>query len=159
NYIGLYFQDSYRMRPNLTINAGLRYDPYLPAVDRSHRGSHFDLNAFKAGIKSSVFPQAPAGLFYCGDPQTPCEYVNGKYGQFSTRIGRDGGPFGKGKTQVPGGLRVLPQNPETFFSRPFSRNLAVGQRGDPPQAGGRIPHPLPGTDDPAVPVAIPADRR
>ena len=27
---GAYFQDNYKVTPRLTINAGLRYDPYLP---------------------------------------------------------------------------------------------------------------------------------
>jgi pimeloyl-ACP methyl ester carboxylesterase len=50
SYYGLYAQDSYRMRPNLTLNFGVRWEPYLPAADRYHRGSHFDPAAFAAGM-------------------------------------------------------------------------------------------------------------
>src|SRR5262249_50107118 len=155
NYIGLYFQDSYRMRPNLTINAGLRYDPYLPAVDRSHRGSHFDLNAFKAGIKSSVFPQAPAGLFYCGDPQTPCEYVNGKYGRVSPGMGVNWDPLGKGKDTVRAGYGVFRENPEIFYYDRFADNSPYGSAVSLTKPVGGFTNPYQGQTIPPFPSPFP----
>src|SRR5581483_3718470 len=54
NYVALYLHDNYRIRRNLMLNLGLRWDPYYPAHDVYKRGSHFDLAAYTAGTKSSV---------------------------------------------------------------------------------------------------------
>jgi outer membrane receptor protein involved in Fe transport len=70
-YFGLYIHDNIRLLPNLTLNAGVRWEPFLPSTDIFHRGSHFDYAAFAAGTHSTVFPNAPAGLFYCGDLGVP----------------------------------------------------------------------------------------
>ena len=32
-FAGLYVTDSWKMTPKVTINAGLRWEPYLPTVD------------------------------------------------------------------------------------------------------------------------------
>jgi len=99
-YYGLYIQDTYKVRSNLTINAGLRWEPYKPSIDTAHRGSHFDYAAFMANQHSVVYPNAPAGLFYCGDPGLPCTFAKNKWLQFSPRAGLIWDPTGKGNTTI-----------------------------------------------------------
>src|SRR5262249_32938373 len=35
-YFGLYAADSIKVRPNLTVNLGIRWEPYLPSVDTAN---------------------------------------------------------------------------------------------------------------------------
>ena len=62
----LYVQDDWRLRPTLTVQAGLRYERAAPFVERGDK-----LNAFHPGVQSTRFPQAPPGLVYPGDPGVP----------------------------------------------------------------------------------------
>jgi hypothetical protein len=72
--LALYAQDSFRLNQHLTINAGLRWEPNIPAYDYFGRGGSFSRDAFKAGTKSTVFANAPVGLLFEGDPNIPRGY-------------------------------------------------------------------------------------
>ena len=52
----------------MTLNAGLRWEPFFG--QNVIRGSvfNFDHDKFLAGVKSTVFRRAPAGFVYPGDP-------------------------------------------------------------------------------------------
>ena len=68
-YVGLYAQDTWRMNERLTLNYGVRWEPFFPFVWQENplggiRVYNFDVDAFKAGRKSAVFPTAPAGFTY-----------------------------------------------------------------------------------------------
>ncbi len=65
---GIYAQDSFRIDPHLTINYGIRWEPTLPAFDAQNRGNQFSQAAFNAGTKSTLYPNAPAGLLFYNDP-------------------------------------------------------------------------------------------
>lgn len=57
----LYGQDQYKLRPNLTVTVGVRWEPdWAP---QSLNGGA----AFVPGQQSRRYPQAPAGLLYPGD--------------------------------------------------------------------------------------------
>ena len=61
-----FFQDEWRVNRKLTLTMGLRYDYSQPKFDT--RGRSFSL---KQGERSTVFPGAPIGLLFPGDPQAP----------------------------------------------------------------------------------------
>lgn len=61
-----FFQDEWRVNRKLTLTLGVRYDYSQPKFDT--RGRSFSL---KQGEKSTVFPGAPTGLLFPGDPQAP----------------------------------------------------------------------------------------
>ena len=126
NYIGLYIHDNFRLRSNLTVNAGLRWEPYYPAHDINKKGSSFDRAAFDAGVTSQVFTNAPPGVFYCGDVQTPCSYVNNHLAQFSPRVGVVWDPRGKGRQTIRAGYGVFFDNAETFYYDRFADNSPYG---------------------------------
>lgn len=155
NYWGLYAQDNYRVRSNLTLNFGLRWEPYYPAADRYHRGGHFDPAAFAAGTRSIVFPNAPPGLFFCGDPQTPCSYVNSHWANFSPRVGINWDPRGKGGETIRAGFGLYYDNPEEFYFDRFADNSPFGSATTLSRPAGGLTNPYQGTTVPAFPLPLP----
>lgn len=80
--LGLFTQDQYRIKPNLTLTAGLRWDPNLPPAVAGGRGA-----AFIPGEQSLKFPSAPTGLVFPGDPNVDNSLMPTTYGYFEPRIG------------------------------------------------------------------------
>ena len=62
-YVGAFAQDSWHLRPNLTLNYGIRWDRVAPWSEKYNQ-----ISTFEAGAQSEVFPGAPAGILYPGDP-------------------------------------------------------------------------------------------
>ena len=62
-YFGAFAQDSWHLRPSLTLNYGLRWDRVAPWSEKYNQ-----ISTFVAGAQSQVFPTAPAGILYPGDP-------------------------------------------------------------------------------------------
>ena len=63
DYIGLYAQDSWKATPRLTVNYGMRWDPYLPVAKKHDYMAHLDFNWMMQGVKSKVWP-APRRAFF-----------------------------------------------------------------------------------------------
>jgi hypothetical protein len=82
HYLGLYGQDSWRAKPNLTINYGLRWDTIAPWSER-----YDQLQTLVLGEQSRVYPGAPAGLVFPGDPKVPSTLAPVKLDTFGPRLG------------------------------------------------------------------------
>ena len=125
DYIGAYIQDEWKVRPNLTLNAGLRWEPYLPIKNSLDYVSNFDEARFDAGIRSTVYPQAPPGLLFPGDEGFPgSAAMKNKLNQFAPRVGivwqLDD------KTAVRGGWGRFYDTPHLFFNTRFANNPPWG---------------------------------
>jgi hypothetical protein len=70
-YVGLYAQDAWRMTSRMTINAGIRWEPYFGQNVTNSAIYNFDIDNFRNNVKSTVFVNAPAGLLYPGDKGFP----------------------------------------------------------------------------------------
>jgi hypothetical protein len=81
-YFGLFGQDSWRVKPNITVNYGLRWD-----VSRPWSELHGELETLIPGLQSQVFPGSPTGWVFPGDPGVPSTLAPTKYNNFAPRFG------------------------------------------------------------------------
>ena len=63
NKYSFFVQDNWRATPKLTLNLGLRWEPWFPYTELFNR-----VPCFAAGQKSVVYTNAPVGIIYGGDP-------------------------------------------------------------------------------------------
>ena len=97
-----YAQDEFRITPRLTLNLGLRYEVNTPYTDIRNR-----MNAWEPGQQSKVYPQAPEGLLFPGDPGVPAGIAPVDYHEFMPRVGLAWDPFGGNKTIVRAGYGIF----------------------------------------------------
>jgi hypothetical protein len=81
-YLGLYAEDSWRIKPNLTLNYGLRWDRIEPWYEKYNQ-----LGVFEPGKQSVVFPGAPAGILFPTDSGVPRTLAPPGDRDFAPRIG------------------------------------------------------------------------
>ena len=112
-YFGLYAQDSWRVTPSLTFNYGLRWD-----VSTSWWEAKNQLETIIPGEQSRVFPTAPTGWVFPGDPNVPSTLAPTRYNDFAPRIGlayspsKDTGPLhwllgGSGQSSIRAGYGLF----------------------------------------------------
>jgi len=158
-YLGVYGQDTWRVGNKVTLNLGLRWDPYFGTVWENGTISNFSIDNFRAGIRSTSFPNAPAGLLYPGDTGFP-EGKTGtlrQYGNLSPRVGAAWDVRGDGRTALRGSYALNYDFPGGAFQQaaanvnPFNRNVSIN--GNIPFAN---PYSLVASGAPEHPVPIPA---
>ena len=101
SYAGFFGQDTWKMTPKLTLNYGLRWEPFLPL--RLTLGSvyAFDDGRFHQGIRSTVIKNAPLGLYFHGDPGFPeNSAIVPQWLSLAPRVGVAWDPQGDGRTSV-----------------------------------------------------------
>jgi len=144
-YTGLYAQDTWRATPRVTINYGVRWEPYFGQNVTSGAVYNFNRENFRNNLKSQTFVNAPAGLLYPGDPGFP-PGKRGIYTQWlnlSPRGGIGWDVSGDGRTAVrasygltydfpnaeyqlinanspPYGNRSIVEDPPGGFDRPYA---------------------------------------
>jgi hypothetical protein len=99
--LGTYAQDEWRVTRRLTVNYGLRYEIVNPFTEIANR-----LNAFVPGVQSKVFPNAPEGLLFPGDPGIGAGIAHGD-NAFMPRVGLAWDPTGDGKWAIRSGYGIF----------------------------------------------------
>ncbi len=118
----LYIQDTWQVSPKIVVTAGVRWQPEYMPTDYFHRGAAFDESAFVANTRSSVYPNAPAGVFFYGDKGVPKNYTQNSPWQFSPRLGLTYNPDGAGKTVLRLGGALIYDEPNFFTAQRNQQN-------------------------------------
>jgi len=81
-YEGMFAQDSWSARANLTVNFGLRWDYIMPFWEKYNQ-----VQTIIPGRQSVLYPGLPPGLVVPGDPGIPSTISPSKPDNFAPRIG------------------------------------------------------------------------
>ena len=82
NYGAMFAQDSFKLKPNITVNVGVRWEVSQPFYETQDR-----LNAIVWGMKSTKYPGSPEGWVFPGDPGIPRTISPTQWNLFSPRMG------------------------------------------------------------------------
>ena len=156
SFTALFVHDDFKVRRNLTLNIGLRYELPTPWVDKFDRINTVVPNA---SIRSAKFPTAPPGMLFPGD------LPRGLYGtdknNFAPRFGFAWDVFGDGRTAVRGAYGIFYDtfNTDTIAQEnpPFvgGRRTFVNGTLSNPFASVGLPAPSPYIDPAAFSFAFP----
>lgn len=114
-------QDDWKATDRLTVNAGLRWEPWTPPTDSLN-----NLVGFVPGQQSTVAPDAPLGMVYPGDQGIPESLFSNNFGLFAPRIGAAYDLFGNSRTVLRGGYGIFYIDPAlTIYTRTVSTQPSV----------------------------------
>lgn len=110
----LFVTDNVKVLPNLTLDLGIRWEPYLAPVDNLNDQICFDPTFTK---RSAFYPTAPPGMLFPGGPHgrgfgkgdagCPRDLIDKRWANFAPRGGIVWDPFKKGKTSVRAGYGIF----------------------------------------------------
>ncbi len=141
-YLGLYGQDTWRLGSRLTLNLGLRWEPFFPQQLENGAVYQFDMTRFQQNVHSTVFVNAPAGLYFPGDPGFPTKAgMLTQWDNLGPRVGIAWDLSGDGRSS----LRASYGKSFEFVNGQFHLNTSVA----PPWGSEiRLNNPPGGLDDP-----------
>jgi len=109
HFLATFIQDTFRVNRRLTLNLGLRWDPFFPYTDVNNR-----IGCYRPGEKSQVYVNAPPGAVYPGDPACPAGGYGASWIDFGPRAGFAYDPFGDGKSSIRAGYGMFYDRPNTI---------------------------------------------
>ena len=143
-----YVQDDFKVTSNLTLNLGLRYEPY-----HMFYSTDDELSVFIPGQQSTVFPSAPTGALYVGDAGIGRTGAPKDWNNFAPRLGMAWQPFGNGKTAIRGAWGLFYDMPPFHAMSQFVNNPPFSMQFDRPlvelqAAGATLTNPFLGAINP-----------
>lgn len=110
-----FFQDDWKVRSNLTLSIGVRWEPFFPDYDANDQ-----LSVFRPGQQSTVYPTAPVGMLFVGDKGVPKGGVPNDWNNLAPRFGFAWNPTAK--TSVRGAYGVFYETPAIHQLSAFAQN-------------------------------------
>jgi hypothetical protein len=148
NIPSLYGQDTFKLTRNLTITAGVRWEPTLWPSDYFHRGSFFSLSDFLNNVHSTVYPSSglpgtftPAGMLYHGDKGVSPAFTNNHWANFAPRFGIAWDPTGKGNQSIRAGYGLFYDSAMAWFTQRLTSNPPFVNQIDNTAGCGTFSHP------------------
>jgi hypothetical protein len=127
----LYAQDSWKIKPNLTLNYGLRWELNTPLADVAKH-----VETFRPGQQSTVYPcggpntdctsQDAVGLVVPGDAGIPPGMTQTYYKAFAPRVGLAWSPGNSGKTSIRAGWGLFYNPVEQLVLEQFGAEPPFG---------------------------------
>jgi len=127
----LFGQDSWKIKPNLTLNYGLRWELTTPLADTAQH-----VQTFRPGQNSTVYPcggpntdcssQSAVGLVVPGDAGIPPGMTETYYKAFAPRIGIAWTPGNSGKTSIRAGWGLFYNPVEQLVLEQFGAEPPFG---------------------------------
>ena len=121
-YPGLYAQDNFKISQRVSLNFGLRWEPMIFPADYFGRGSTFRMDDLAGNRQSTVYVNAPAGMFYYGDPGVRKSFTDNKITNFSPRLGLVWSRRPDGKETIRVGAAMLYDAPMLYFPQRIMSN-------------------------------------
>ncbi len=116
-----FVEDRFRVNPKMTVNLGLRWDPFIPYTDVNNR-----LACYRPGQRSTVYLNAPVGALFPGDTGCPSGGYDADWRNFGPRLGLAYDPFGDGKTSVRAGYGMFFDRPNTISTNSLANQGPFG---------------------------------
>ncbi len=131
-YIGAFGQDSWQARTNFVVNYGLRWDVLPPWHEKYNQ-----IQTFVLGEQSRVYPGAPTGMVFPGDPGIASTLSPTKWNNFAPRLGFSYSPNiddgllqklfgGAGKSSIHAGIGIFYSAFEGLSAGIMSANAPYG---------------------------------
>jgi hypothetical protein len=100
-FVAGYAADTWKVTPKLTVNLGLRWEPFIPPQMKNGAIYNFNEANFYAGVKTTVYNNAPAGFTFPGDKGFQGQSgMNSYYNLWAPRVGVAYDPKGDGKMVI-----------------------------------------------------------
>ena len=125
---GFYVNDIWRVNRRVTVNAGLRFEPYISVKDNNGFNMRFDRDRYNQGIRSSVYVNAPLGLMFDGDEGFPTDHANTNhnFNQFAPRFGVVWDPAGDNVQTIRAGVGLYFESPKLWTTAHIPLNPPFG---------------------------------
>ncbi len=119
NIISIYAQDSWKMNRRLTVTLGLRWDPFFGHTDPKGHVVAISVPDIINDVHSTVFPTAPAGYLFQGDPGGPKndKLSPNSLDKWSPRIGVAWDPEGNGRMSIRAGFGIFYDFPNFSYDQ------------------------------------------